>query len=447
MNVTVSINREYNLASDTMANFKNKTGLDLSFQSEERWDINQKSRYATSLVTGMAPSKIIVTNIENCIEPMAEGTDDYNYFQSWLDQGKKYISIDGNNRTQTIDAYLRGEVPLIHGQYNLPDGTVTIGEHNDRYINHPKVLKDHIEKNIRVSICEYIVANREDLSNLFININNGVALNPQELRNARLVPFANEIRKLAKEYTVAFEYIFKNNNRRNIDEQLVNMAVYYAFGASNGISKKNKDDAYDDNSYVWQQFQVKGKKVIQQALKIVSKNLDISFREVSTMMNFFIAVCACIKSDRKILDEQEFYKWFMRTENARIGNKEILWKDDKESRNYVGCNTSTSPQFLTARYDAILKDLNNISTTIVSALDPERLFTKGQRYEMWLRQEGKCPATGKVILEEDINNHDLWAADHIIPYSKGGQTTIDNGQLVCKQYNLKKSDKMMELAA
>ena len=43
-----------------------------------------------------------------------------------------------------------------------------------------------------------------------------------------------------------------------IDEQLVNMAVYYAFGASNGITKSHKDEAYADKSLVWEQFQVKG---------------------------------------------------------------------------------------------------------------------------------------------------------------------------------------------
>jgi CRISPR/Cas system Type II protein with McrA/HNH and RuvC-like nuclease domain len=89
--------------------------------------------------------------------------------------------------------------------------------------------------------------------------------------------------------------------------------------------------------------------------------------------------------------------------------------------------------------------LNNISNDVVSVLDPERLFTKAQRYEMWVKQDGKCPVTGKTILEEDINNHDMWAADHIIPYSKGGPTTVENGQLIDKKANQSKSAKMPEL--
>ena len=90
------------------------------------------------------------------------------------------------------------------------------------------------------------------------------------------------------------------------------------------------------------------------------------------------------------------------------------------------------------------KDLENISSEIVTSLDTDRLFTPTQRYQMWLKQEGKCPQTGKVIPEDEINNHDLWAADHVMPYSKGGETTIENGELVCKKYNLSKGAKLLD---
>jgi hypothetical protein len=446
-NVTVYINKEYPLNSDKMFNFKNKVGLDLSFQSEARWESNTKTEYVTSLIKGMAPSRIIVANIESCMEEFIEGDNNHEYFDKWYNLGKEYISVDGNNRTRTIDEYLNGQVTIAHGEYNLTDATVIIGENNDKFINHPKALKDHITNNIKISICEYVKATRSDLSELFTNINHGVPLNPQELRNAILVPYAEEIRKLAKQYNGAFKYIFKKGNgRRVIDEQLVNLSVYYVYGATEGISKKDKDNAYGDNSTVWNNW--KGaKKSIEDTLELVESYADAGFKDVSTLMNLFIAVCHVNKEKRKIIDKQKFFKWFMATENARVGDTTKLIDTKTESRDYEGCNTSTSDVYLIARYEYIAKDLQMVPSDIVTAVDPERLFNRHQRWEMWSKQEGKCPRTGKIIPEDEINNHELWAADHVIPYSKGGPTTVDNGELVCKEYNLVKGNKMPERMA
>jgi CRISPR/Cas system Type II protein with McrA/HNH and RuvC-like nuclease domain len=62
---------------------------------------------------------------------------------------------------------------------------------------------------------------------------------------------------------------------------------------------------------------------------------------------------------------------------------------------------------------------------------------------MWVSQGGKCPQTGKIIPQTEINDHTKWAADHIFPYAKGGTTTLDNGQLVCKVWNESKGAKLM----
>lgn len=446
-NVTVSINKEYALSSDKMKAFYTQVGLDLSFNSEERWDLAQATRYTTSLVTGMAPSKIIVANIDVCIDPTLEGSSDRDYFQSWLNQGKKYIAIDGNNRTITINKYLNGEIGINHGEYVLPDGPVVIGSHNDKYHTHPKPLKDYIENNVKITICEYVAASRVDLSRIFINVNNGIALNPQEMRNAQLVPIAGEIRDLSSTYAKAFKYVFKNgNSRRNIDDQIANMAVYHTYGAAHGVSKKDKDEAYTENSTVWNDFIGKGgKKAIEETLKILVKFGDANLKESSALLNFFMVMDKIITEKRNILDKKELYNWFVRTENKRMGDPSVAVSLGRgETRNYAGCCRAMTRELLQARYDIIMKDLETIPTGIIASVDPERLFSTIQRYKMWEVQGGVCPQTGKLIPEEEINNHELWAADHIIPYSKGGRTTIENGQLVCKTWNLQKGAKLME---
>jgi hypothetical protein len=447
-NVAVGINYEYSLTSDKLKTFYEKVGLDLSFNSSERWPETQAIEFMTNLVRGMAPSKIIVANVEECLKLCSEDSLDYTYFKAWKDAGFEYIAVDGNNRTITINKYLNNLVSIKNQEYNLPSGAVNVDEKSNRFKNHPRALKQHIEDNVTLTICEYAVKTRQELSELFIGVNNGISLNDQELRNAILVPFAHDIRELAKEYTEALKTIYKKgNNRRKVDEQLVMLSVYYTYGAENGIIKRDKNKAYEDNSTVWQNFEKGGKKLIIETLKMIKTYADAGFKDVSTLLNFFMLMCIIEKEGRKILDKKELFKWFMRTENSRIGDKKILLKKLKgEHRNYSSCCDTTSGPELVERYKYILKDLINIEPGIITDLDTERLFTSMQRVQMWKKQGGECPLTGKNIPQEEIQNHDLWHADHIVPYSKGGQTILENGQLVCKKANLSKGSKMLKAA-
>ena len=95
---------------------------------------------------------------------------------------------------------------------------------------------------------------------------------------------------------------------------------------------------------------------------------------------------------------------------------------------------------LTARYEYIVKDLQEVIGDIVFLKDENRLFSKSERYQLWEQQGGVCPVTGKTIPESEINDDSKWAADHIIPFSKGGASTMNNVQLLCRRCNLQKGD-------
>jgi hypothetical protein len=452
-NATVSESIEWGLTTPKIKNLKSKVALDMSFNSPERWKAREKTNYVTSLVMGMAPSKIVIANIKKCMSKFNKDSPDYAYYKKWLDRGFEYIAVDGNNRTVNLSNYLAGNIPLMHGEYNIGNTVFTIDSKNDTYNKHPKAFREYIDTNTKVAICEYTTATRADLHLLFGNINDGNKLNNQEDRNSILVPYAEFIRNLVDKHAIALNKIQGiSPERRQQDELLVALSVYSAFGYDNAIGKKQKDDAYQDNSSVSNNFETVGKKNIEYTLNLIKKYASKGFKDTTTM-NLFIAICELNKQKRKILDDEAFFKKFMATENKRLADTEYIYVNAKrgQSRNYNGCCSGQTKALLTARYDAIMKDVNAFSNKIVKELDPERLFTTAQRYELWSKQNGICPKTKKEIPEYEIQNHDLWAADHIIPHSKGGPTTIDNGQLVCKDYNLSKGSKseqqMKKLAA
>lgn len=64
-----------------------------------------------------------------------------------------------------------------------------------------------------------------------------------------------------------------------------------------------------------------------------------------------------------------------------------------------------------------------------------RAFTDTEKQRAYNKQEGICPMCKKKYPIEDMRG------DHIVPWSKGGKTTEDNLQMLCKDCNGLKSDK------
>jgi len=60
-----------------------------------------------------------------------------------------------------------------------------------------------------------------------------------------------------------------------------------------------------------------------------------------------------------------------------------------------------------------------------------RRFNKQQRKVLLMISGGFCSNCSKTLSNS-------FHADHIYPFSKGGQTIIENGQALCSACNLKK---------
>lgn len=64
-----------------------------------------------------------------------------------------------------------------------------------------------------------------------------------------------------------------------------------------------------------------------------------------------------------------------------------------------------------------------------------RVFDEDEKMTAYHQQGGKCAICGKSFDFKEMHG------DHIVPWSKGGKTTMDNLQMLCTTCNLKKSNK------
>jgi HNH endonuclease len=70
---------------------------------------------------------------------------------------------------------------------------------------------------------------------------------------------------------------------------------------------------------------------------------------------------------------------------------------------------------------------------VVTNAEPSRHIPQDVKNAVWQRDGGKCTQFGSTSYLE---------FDHIIPHTKGGANTLENVQLLCRNCNLKKSDRI-----
>jgi hypothetical protein len=432
------------LVSQKLSYFLNKVAIDNSFNRYACWNKTSSTQYMRNVLVGFAPTPIIIANLRKCLDLCIEGSEEYKYFNSWIEKGYEYLAIDGNNRTISIRDYLNSKISIPHGILTLSNARpIEIDKTNAYFQDHPIELREYIEKEVMVTICEYALSTREQVTQLFYDVNEGKPLKDQEKRNALLVDMAKETRNISKKYEKGNKF-FKNNKHYVFDELMVKCAVIFAFGPSNGVTQKDMYKAYTDNSIVYnalvRRSAVNGRQLIEYANKLVQFYNGEKIN-ASTFINLFIALCNINEDGNKVDNDEKFFNWFMETESKRLGSKSILHTNEKGDYTYSMLCGATGKVDLRCRSEAIQKDLNKCPyVTLQVEKDPNRIFSKTQRYEAWEKQGGKTPA-GDIIPESEIYDTEKWHADHVVAFSRGGSTTVDNCVLISKEDNLRKGNR------
>jgi hypothetical protein len=122
---------------------------------------------------------------------------------------------------------------------------------------------------------------------------------------------------------------------------------------------------------------------------------------------------------------KEFWMKVMQAKRANSGQQNLL--------DFVlaSASATTGQSSIEKRHRIIMEEFFSANSDLVM-LDPKREFDRFEKVAIFRKSNGICQSCGKEVSWEE------YEADHIFPYSRGGETKIENGQVLCKSCNASK---------
>lgn len=202
------------------------------FQRPESWSSKERKAYFLSVLMNRIEGTFVFVDIEIAcarVESIDPTDISFTYFNNLFKQMIEKIILEGNNRLKFFEALINDEYTIPSGSYYyLPDPRSTslsqfvVGKHNNVFSKLPKLVQKAI-KGRKVIVSEYTQIDYKGLSDVFVNVNSGVPLNPQELRNALHTDWAAYVRQMRKELAPLLIKMFGNKYKKRLvgDEWIV----------------------------------------------------------------------------------------------------------------------------------------------------------------------------------------------------------------------------------
>ena len=298
--------------------------------------------------------------------------------------------IDGQQRIMSICKYLNGDFSVNGIADFLNEKTFDC----ELYKN-TAIYKQIMSYN---NLLAYIVEGDDDEKlDWFRTINiSGEKLTEQELLNANYTGewLCSAKRKFSKTNCVAFKKGNKLVNGSPIRQDYLETALSWISGGKENIQKYMAEHQFDkDAEPLWKYF--------VEVIEWVEKTFTY-------------------RKEMKGIDWGKLYREYGKVEYnvAELEEKVKALMEDDEVTNPKGI------------YEYVLSNCSKDKERHLSI----RKFSDKDKRTAYERQNGICPICGK---HHEI---DEMEGDHIIPWSKGGKTTIDNLQMLCKKCNREKGN-------
>ncbi len=398
----------------------NKTTWPLLSLNKRRSQINTNPDYQRPLVWTKNQKQLLIDSILH----------DYDIPKIYLHEvdKSKYDVVDGQQRIRAIWSFYDGEYALPKDADPINGIEIAGKKYSD--------LEPEISDIIDTYNMDFVILDKseEEIREMFLRLQNGTSLKAQEKRNAIPSKMRDFVKKVSS-HDFFYKVNFKDS-RFTYDLIAAQMCLLALKGNITNVKDKDLNDMYLNNMEFDENCEpAKNIRRILDYLNNMFPSKSPELQRYSVVSLFLLIMDLMPNYDIRDRDK-ELADWFIKFENNR---KLDRMKEAEEQdpvlvlyQRWIS-NSSDTAESLKYRHEVLKEDLL-LNVKGLALKDSQRSFDEAQRQVIYRRDGGKCQMCGRQC---DWND---WEADHINPWSKGGKTEIENGQVLCPTCNAKKSD-------
>lgn len=403
-------------ALPTVFGIKDRIDTNPDYQRPPVWSLNQKQLLIDTILRGYDMPKMY-----------------------WRKIGKnpdKYEVVDGQQRLRAIWEFMEGKFSL--GKNQEPINGVEL-----KNVTYKGDKSNILPDDLRLSFDTYALdviamtdTDEEEVREMFLRLQNGTSLKAQEKRNAMTGNIRDFVKKLASH--TFFEHCNFDNVRYTYDLIAAQMIKIELEGGPCNVKNADLNKMYKEN----RDFNTNGdkakkvKRVLDFLLKVFPEKTP-ELERYSTL-SLYLLVSHLMEKYAYSELEKSINDWFINFESYRREQKKLdVDNCDPEILSYHDriSHSTDSEDSIRWRNEYVLRKYLEYNTKI-ELKDNNRMFTREQRLAIYRKNRGICQL--KIKCDGNKCEWDNWEADHIIPWSKGGKTIVDNGQVSCPACNSSK---------
>ena len=352
------------------------------------------------------------------------------------EESSKFEIVDGQQRIRSLVKFRKNEFELLETKdkrLKIPNslrGMKALWQ-GLTYDKLPADLQMVFDEHMLEAYCITGAVNDDEVRDLFIRLQAGKPLTPQQVRDAwpgPIGPFVEQLAgkldrvpsltlfaKIDRRGSKEEEATDKRVNHRVICAQLLLLYMERSRHPDNycAISSKNLDQLYHENT-TFKRTSEEAEKFID-LLRNTERVVEYleGFSGKGKFRRLDIVGLFCFLHDLSYMDN-------IRIENSHLQKiAEIV-----HELSGMPLGKSTSLAAVQAAANA-LRERAQKEEGLMIKLDPKRVFSDSQKQKIREKQDGECDVCKKAVLDNDEE------FDHYpMAYARGGKTEVSNGRLV-----------------